>query len=227
MNIPCLFTLSLVGCSLLDQTFPESLYSLCRDAHSWTEHPLHSCILSDGMLTLETSIPCILVLSLDGCFFFSFAQFLTGWFGGFWIFLLIVFIYKLNIFAIFIYIIMLWWSHHSMHVGVRERPVGVVALLALCQVWGSGGFVCWDILSEPQSLEALLTCENSLYSRNGSVLGLVLHTSFLICNCLFFLESFTESEIISMRSRSLSLVKSSVPVLPNSSWCSALCLWSL
>lgn len=142
-----------------------------------------------------------------------------------WDFLLIIFIYKLNIFIYYIYIIMLWWSHHSMHIGVREQPMGVVALLALCQVRGSYGFVCWDILSEPQSVEALLTCENSLYSRNGSVLGLVLHTSFLICNCLFFLGSFTESEIISMRSRLLTLIKSLVPILPYSCWCFALCLW--
>lgn len=234
-SIPCILVFSLMGCSLLDWASSASLY------------------FSGGMLTLGPSIPCILVLSLEGCSLLdrtSHPCTLSGWMlllflcpvsnwmiWRLWNFLLIIFIYKLNIFVIFIYklnifaifsyIIMSWWSHHSMHVGVRERPVGVDALLALCQAWGSGGFVCWDILSEPQSLEALLTWENSLYSRNGSVLGLVLHTSFLICNCLFFLESFKESEIISMRSRLLSLVKSSVPVLPNSNWCSTLCLWSL
>lgn len=130
LNIPCLFTRSLLGWSLLDQTFPESLYSLCRDAYSWTEHPLHpytslmGCSLLDqtspaslyslwwdahsrtehplhsytflvGCSLLKQAFPASLYslwrdahswTEQDRCCSISFAQFLTGWFGGFGIF---------------------------------------------------------------------------------------------------------------------------------------------
>lgn len=88
LNIPYLFTLSLVRCSLLDQTSPESLYSLWWDAHSWTKH-LHPCTLSGWMLLL---------------FLCLVSNWMIWRFGNF---LLIILIYKLNIFICYIY----WYNY--------------------------------------------------------------------------------------------------------------------
>lgn len=69
LSILYILVLSLLGCSLLDQASPASLYFLWRDSYtwtehlqhlelslegcsSWTEHLLHSCTLSGWMLLL-------------------------------------------------------------------------------------------------------------------------------------------------------------------------------